>query len=170
MQATQIKYLIAIPNQFKPYTITYTTYRRMRIWSIHPKYLDTKGLVALWRETLLAKHVLEGKTKGYLNHPQLNRFKQTSKPIDGINQYLVVVYNEALTRNYNFNKDKINWNFEPLIINVTNGQMEYEKQHLLNKLKVRDKEKFDRLKSIKKVDQHPMFKIIKGNIENWEII
>ena len=40
----------------------------MRIWSLHPKYLDAKGIVALWRETLLAKHVLEGKTKGYKNH------------------------------------------------------------------------------------------------------
>jgi len=37
----------------------------MRLWTIHPKYLDAKGLVALWRETLLAKHVLEGKTPGY---------------------------------------------------------------------------------------------------------
>ncbi len=48
----------------------------MRIWSLHPKHLDAKGLVALWREALLAKHVLEGKTVGYLNHPQLNRFKR----------------------------------------------------------------------------------------------
>ena len=52
----------------------------MRIWSLHPKYLDTKGLVALWRETLLAKHVLEGKTKGYRNHPQLDRFKKAQNP------------------------------------------------------------------------------------------
>jgi len=46
----------------------------MRIWSLHPKYLDTKGLVALWRDALLARHVLQGKTTGYKNHPQLNRF------------------------------------------------------------------------------------------------
>jgi hypothetical protein len=51
----------------------------MRIWSIHPKYLDIKGLVALWREALLAKHVLEGRTKGYRNHPQLDRFKLADK-------------------------------------------------------------------------------------------
>ena len=142
----------------------------MRIWSIHPKYLDTKGLVALWRETLLAKHVLEGKTKGYRNHPQLDRFKQTDKPVDGINQYLATLYNEPLTRNYNFDKKKIDWSFEPIIMNVTNGQMKYETEHLLNKLKIRDQEKFERLKNIKKVEQHPMFKIIKGDIEKWEII
>lgn len=142
----------------------------MRIWSIHPKYLDAKGLVALWRETLLAKHVLEGKTKGYRNHPQLDRFKQTDKPIDGINQYLATVYIEALTRNYNFDKEKIDWSFQPSIMNVTNGQMKYETEHLLNKLKIRDKERFDTLNSLNKVEQHPMFKIIKGDIEKWEII
>ncbi|MCL4280861.1 MAG: hypothetical protein KJZ58_01235 [Flavobacteriales bacterium] len=79
----------------------------MRIWSVHPKYLDTKGLVALWRETLLAKHVLEGRTKGYRNHPQLDRFKQADKPVDRINQYLATVCNEALTWNYNFDKEKM---------------------------------------------------------------
>lgn len=142
----------------------------MRIWSIHPKYLDTKGLVALWREALLAKHILEGKTKGYRNHPQLNRFKQADKPVDSINQYLVTVYNEALTRNYNFDKEKIDWNFEPSIMCVTSRQIEYEVVHLLNKLKIRDMDKFGRLSKLKKIDQHPIFKIVKGDIENWEII
>ncbi len=141
----------------------------MRIWSIHPKYLDTKGLVALWRETLLAKHVLEGKTKGYRNHPQLNRFKQADKPIDSINQYLATVYNEALARNYKFDKEKINWNFEPSVMCVTTGQIKYEIAHLLNKLKIRDKDKFERLTNIEQIDQHPIFKIVKGDIENWEI-
>jgi len=60
----------------------------MRIWSVHPKYLDAKGIVALWRETLLAKNVLEGNTKGYKNHPQLTRFKAIEKPLEAINQYL----------------------------------------------------------------------------------
>ena len=41
----------------------------MKLWSIHPKYLDAKGLVALWREALLAQKVLDGKTEGYKNHP-----------------------------------------------------------------------------------------------------
>jgi len=30
----------------------------MRLWSLHPRYLDAKGLVALWREGLLAQKVL----------------------------------------------------------------------------------------------------------------
>src|SRR6187549_2912202 len=98
----------------------------MRIWSLHPKYLDTKGLVALWRETLLAKHVLEGKTKGYKNHPQLNRFKTTKAPLDSINQYLSEVYTEASRREFNFDKNKINWNFKKIKLSVTKGQLSYE--------------------------------------------
>jgi hypothetical protein len=27
----------------------------MRIWTVHPRYLDPKGLVAAWREALLAQ-------------------------------------------------------------------------------------------------------------------
>jgi len=67
----------------------------MRLWSLHPKYLDSKGLVALWRETLLAKHVLEGKTKGYRNHPQLDRFKLSEDPLAAINYYLQMIYEES---------------------------------------------------------------------------
>src|SRR6476660_10497878 len=78
----------------------------MRIWSIHPKYLDSKGLVALWRETLLAKNVLEGNTKGYKNHPQLNRFRESKRAIDCINQYLSEIHKEAEKRNYSFDKNK----------------------------------------------------------------
>ncbi|MDP4189551.1 MAG: pyrimidine dimer DNA glycosylase/endonuclease V, partial [Bacteroidota bacterium] len=83
----------------------------MRLWSIHPQYLDRQGLLALWREALLAKHVLEGKTKGYKKHPQLVRFKTTEKPLDCINQYLSAVYEEAVKRGYDFERNKINWDF-----------------------------------------------------------
>ena len=79
----------------------------MRIWSLHPSLLEVKGLVALWRETLLAKHVLLGKTKGYKNHPQLDRFKKCKAPVKVIDQYLLSVYEEAVWRGYNFDKSKI---------------------------------------------------------------
>lgn len=142
----------------------------MRIWSLHPKYLDTKGLVALWRETLLAKHVLEGKTKGYRNHPQLERFKQTQNPVERINQYLADVYREALARNYNFDKKKIDWNFESSSMQVTSGQLEYESRHLLNKLEIRDRGRFDKMNKLKEIEPHPLFEIITGDIESWEVI
>jgi hypothetical protein len=142
----------------------------MRIWSIHPKYLDTKGLVALWRETLLAKHVLENKTKGYKNHPQLNRFKKCSQPLDAINLYLSVVYEEAKERGYRFDRNKIKWSYEPCEIPVTEGQIEYEMQHLKNKLQQRDLAKFKEISAIKKYQIHPLFKAVKGTIEDWEIL
>ena len=50
----------------------------MRLWSLHPKYLDIKGLVACWREGLLARKVLLDQTKGYKNHPQLIRFNRSN--------------------------------------------------------------------------------------------
>ncbi len=142
----------------------------MRIWSVHPKYLDTKGLVALWRETLLAKHVLEGRTKGYRNHPQLIRFKQSDHPLDRINQYLATVYEEATRRGYTFDKEKIDWNFSSSLMKVTSGQLQYEKEHLLRKLNVRDPQRSDLVKAISKIDPHPMFKVVKGGIEAWEIL
>ena len=36
----------------------------MRLWSVHPQHLDVRGLVALWREGLLARKVLLGETNG----------------------------------------------------------------------------------------------------------
>lgn len=141
----------------------------MRIWSIHPEYLDAKGLVALWRETLLAKHVLEGRTKGYRNHPQLIRFKNHAMPLHAINHYLSIVQEEACKRGYRFDKEKIDWNFTPAKINVKKGQVDYEIQHLKNKLKQRDAKKFTELTSVKKFKTHPVFSIIKGKVEEWEI-
>jgi hypothetical protein len=142
----------------------------MRIWSLHPKYLDTKGLVALWRETLLAKHVLEGKTIGYKNHPQLKRFRKAKYPLDMINLYLSEVYREAENRNFKFDKQKINWTFKKEKLPVTTGQLNYEVQHLMMKLKNRDNQKYQQLRSTPAFDCHPLFKPVDGDIEEWEII
>ena len=142
----------------------------MRIWSIHPKYLDSKGLVALWRETLLAKNVLEGKTRGYKNHPQLHRFKQNAKPNDAINEYLSEVYKEAKRRGFNFNREKIIWSFKSSNMDVTTGQLKYERQHLLNKLKIRSVDKYNEYSNEVSFKPHPIFKVIKGNIAEWEIV
>jgi hypothetical protein len=141
----------------------------MRIWSLHPKYLDAKGLVALWRETLLAKHVLEGKTKGYTHHPQLIRFRNTKNPVDAINQYLSEVYREAEKRNYHFDSQKIDWTFNKNQLTVTLGQMDFEQRHLLRKLEKRNFDRFNVYNSIAQFDPHPIFKIIQGAVEAWEI-
>ncbi len=140
----------------------------MRIWSLHPCYLDTKGILALWREALLAKKVLEGKTNGYKNHPQLNRFKESDSPVMSINCYLAEVYNEALDRGYDFCREKIDWNFEKISLTVTSGQMNYEKEHLLQKLQVRDKNRYEELIKINEFKPHPMFRVVNGDVESWE--
>lgn len=140
----------------------------MRLWSLHPKYLDSKGLVALWREGLLAKAVLKGKTKGYKNHPQLIRFKNQSNPLLFLNTYLSQVYLEAENRGYNFNHQKIGTRTTTRKLTVTKGQIIYELNHLKVKLKQRDNKQYQKLEQIDLPKPHPIFKIIHGNIENWE--
>lgn len=140
----------------------------MRLWSIHPKYLDTKGLLAVWRESLLAKKVLEGKTKGYKNHPQLIRFKKLKNPLSAINAYLYEIFREAEKRGYKFDKEKIGPITTKEKIPVNSGQLNYEFNHLLNKLKTRDVETYQKIKDIKKIEVNPVFKIKKGDIEEWE--
>ena len=141
----------------------------MRIWSLHPKYLDAKGLVALWRETLLAKKVLENKTRGYKNHPQLTRFRNAKNPLSAINRYLLFIYREAESRNYTFNKNKIGRILYAHKLLVTKGQMEYEITHLRKKLKARDRKKFIEVSAEKKFIAHPLFRVKQGNVEEWEI-
>ena len=142
----------------------------MRIWSLHPKYLDAKGLVALWRETLLAKHVLQNKTKGYKEHPQLSRFKKLKNPVDAIDQYLEYILQEAISRSYQFDPTKISIKFRKIKMNVTSEQLAYEASHLLRKLKLRDPGRYKQLKSAGSFDSHPMFRVVPGDIEDWEII
>ena len=140
----------------------------MRLWTIHPKYLDRMGLVAVWREGLLAQAVLEGKTKGYKNHPQLIRFKTHHEPLRAISYYLHVIHQEATARGYKFDVSKINHDGVPLPIQTTSGQLDFEEKHLLSKLKKRCKNRFDVLVKIKNVIPHPLFEIVTGDIEDWE--
>ncbi len=140
----------------------------MRLWSIHPKYLDKIGLVALWREALLAKKVLEGKTKGYKNHPQLERFKQSNNPIELINKYLESIYKEAIVRGYKFDPKKFKKTRLYKKITITSGQIEYEITHLLKKIERRAPHEIERIK--KNIKTNPIFKTIKGKIEGWEKI
>jgi hypothetical protein len=142
----------------------------MRIWSIHPKYLDSKGVVALWREALLAKTVLEGKTAGYRNHPQLDRFKDSGNPVGAINQYLSAVYDESVDRNFTFDGTKFRKPAAPLFLTVTEGQLLFEFGHLLSKLKVREPRLYKALKGTTTIISHPMFRVIKGKVEKWERI
>lgn len=140
----------------------------MRLWSLHPKYLDPKGLVALWRETLLAQAVLRGETRGYGNHPQLDRFKAQSSPRSAISLYLEGIHAEAAARGYSFDKNKIRPADRNALLAVTSGQIEYEWDHLLAKLKERNLEWYRKWQATKAPEAHPLFHVRVGRIEPWE--
>lgn len=140
----------------------------MRLWSIHPEYLDTKGLLALWREGLLAQKVLSGNTVGYRNHPQLIRFKESANPLGTIAEYLRCIEEEAKKRGYNFDAAKIANRSTKIVLAVNSGQIAYEMDHLLQKLKTRDPSRYESIKNIKSAKLHPLFKRKAGGVESWE--
>ena len=141
----------------------------MRLWTIHPRYLDRKGLLAVWREGLLAQKVLQGQTKGYRNHPQLSRFKASPNPLGGIATYLRTVCEEAVRRGYQFTQEKINGaEFEGQIA-CTRGQLHYEWEHLRGKLRQRDPARYSAIEKVNEPEPHPLFQIIEGDIEDWEV-
>ena len=140
----------------------------MRLWSLHPKYLDAKGLVACWREGLLARKVLLGETRGYRNHPQLDRFKTGNDPVALINRYLHKIADEAENRGYKFNRDKLGSESSGLLLDVTEGQLIYELGHLRSKLAVRDPDSLWITSEIEIPLAHPLFHAVPGDIESWE--
>jgi hypothetical protein len=141
----------------------------MRLWTIHPRYLDTKGLLAAWREGLLAQKVLQNQTKGYRNHPQLKRFKSSSSPEGAIALYLRAIYSEALNRGYKFSAEKIGPSAFTEKILCPRGQLLYEWNHLKEKLKLRDANRYREIKDIAEPEAHPIFSIIEGGVEDWEV-
>lgn len=151
----------------------------MRLWSIHPQYLDHLGLIACWREGLLALSVLSGQTDAYKNHPQLIRFKQTDDPVNYLRVYLQNIAEHALIRGYNFNQLKITNNDSEIIdmmfkikkfktMDINNQQIQYEFLHLQQKLFYRDRLKFKNNKVNSLIFVNPMFHVIDGPIEKWE--
>jgi|SRR5579864_5264002 len=140
----------------------------MRLWTLHPKHLDAKGLVALWREGLLARAVLRGATRGYRNHPQLERFRTHASPLTAINTYLRVVVLEAERRGYSFDREKIGPGRRDLALSATEGQLAYEWKHLLRKLRGRSPALYAQCRKGARPEPHPLFEIVRGGVESWE--
>lgn len=141
----------------------------MRLWSLHPVYLDRMGLTAVWREALLAQAVLQGRTRGYLRHPQLMRFRQVADPGAAIAAYLRGIAHEAELRGYRFNQTLILSEADAEQLTVTAGQLRYEREHLRRKLVVRAPQRLavfgEGLPA-----PHPLFRVIDGDLEVWEIV
>jgi len=140
----------------------------MRLWSIHPSLLDRRGLVALWREALLAQKVLQGKTRGYRHHPQLKRFRACRGPVTAISTYLWAVHDEAVRRGYAFDGSRIAREPGRMTIAVSRGQLRFELKHLEAKLSRRDPELLQRLRRRRAVRPHPLFNVVAGPVEVWE--
>ena len=140
----------------------------MRLWSLHPSLLDRAGLLALWREALLAQKVWAGATKGYRRHPQLDRFRQSSDPILAIASYLWSVADEAKERGYLFDVSKIARRRGKVIILVTNEQVAYELAHLKQKLRQRDPKRLQLANERKPVKINSTFRLVDGPIAPWE--
>lgn len=140
----------------------------MRIWTIHPRYLDPQGLVALWRETLLAKAVLRSGTRGYRYHPQLARFRAHASPRAAINAYLAAVHAEAAARGYAFDRTKVGPVRRVAPIAATSGQVAYEWKHLMRKLAARNPPLHRRWKGARRADCHPLFRRVRGPVADWE--
>lgn len=140
----------------------------MRLWSIHPRYLDAAGLVALWREALLAQAVLRGETRGYRNHPQLERFRSAPSPEGSVAEYLRLVHDESMRRGYRFDAAKIGTPCDTTTITVTRGQLEHEWQHLLEKLQARSPEVYEQMRGLGRPEAHPLFRVVDGGVASWE--
>lgn len=138
----------------------------VRLWSLHPRYLDPAGLVALWREGLLARHVLLGRTKGYRHHPQLDRFRAARDPVAAVDAYLTCVLDEARARGYRFSARKIRRRL-PRRMTVTRGQLAYEWAHLRRKLRRRRPALLLALRGARPAP-HPCFRVVAGPIAAWE--
>ncbi len=142
----------------------------MRIWSLHPRYLDRQALVAGWRETLLAQAVLAGRTKGYTRHPQLERFREHPQPIEAVGAYLDAIAVEAEQRGYRFDRSRI-IRFAPVDrIDVADGQLAYEWDHLRAKLAVRSPQRLADLSEVVSPEPHPLFRLVDGPVAPWERI
>jgi len=140
----------------------------MRLWTLHPKYLDAPGLTAAWREALLARHVLLGRTRGYRQHPQLARFRAQARPVAAINSFLAAIHAESLARGYSFDASKVGRARKTGTMPETRGQLEFEWKHLLAKLRARDPLRYRALCRIEGPSPHPLFRIVAGTVQPWE--
>ena len=140
----------------------------MRLWTVHPKYLDRQGLTGLWREALLAQAVLGGLTRGYRAHPQLLRFRAQAEPLGAIAAYLHAVQAEAVMRGYQFNRALIPNLPSPAPIEETEGQLAFEWAHLKAKLAQRNLDWLVACQDLLLPEPHPLFTIQPGAPRDWE--
>jgi hypothetical protein len=140
----------------------------MRLWTVHPRYLDAKGLTAAWREALLTQKVLSGATAGYRSHPQLIRFRSHPLPLHAMGAFLACLASEARQRGYLFDKTKILYPGTVEKIEETEGQLMFEWAHLLQKFQKREPDLHSQHCKVIQPAPHPLFLITSGEVREWE--
>lgn len=145
----------------------------MRLWSLDPLLLDRQGLIACWRESLLAQAVLRGRTRGYTQHPQLERFRAHPHPVTAVAAYLEGLYLESRSRGYRFDGGRILGGPAGHLsqaghIAVTDGQLQLEWAHLQSKLAVRSPHLHTVEPPSEPVPTHPLFVATPGPPATWE--
>lgn len=145
-------------------------YGAMRLWSLHPRYLDRQGLTAAWREGLLAQAVLAGRTKGYRHHPQLHRFREVADPSRAVGDYLSALLREAERRGYRYDASKVEAMGLGERMPVASGQLAHEWQHLVRKLQARSPQWLQGLGHVVEVEAHPLFVVVAGPVASWEVV
>ena len=143
----------------------------VRLWSLHPRYLDRQGLTAAWREGLLAQAVLAGRTRGYTRHPQLTRFRAQATPPEVVGDYLHGLLAEAVHRGYRYDAAKIERRSSvPVLLTVSRGQLDHEWVHLVRKVEARSPDWLRRLATVRQPEPHPLFGVVPGPVEVWEVL
>ncbi|HWW59865.1 MAG TPA: pyrimidine dimer DNA glycosylase/endonuclease V [Thermoanaerobaculia bacterium] len=140
----------------------------MRLWSMHPQYLDPAGLVAVWREGLLAQAVLAGRTSGYTKHPQLIRFREHARPLAAIASYLHEVAAEARRRGYRFDVSKLPPRRKTRPIELTRAQLRFEWERLMTKMQARNGHWYALAAGVREPLPHPSFVVVEGPLAHWE--
>ncbi|HXF65275.1 MAG TPA: pyrimidine dimer DNA glycosylase/endonuclease V [Burkholderiales bacterium] len=140
----------------------------MRLWSWHPRYLDARGLAALWRESLRARAVLRGQARGCRHHPQLLRLRRDPDPRRAIEAYRAAVWAEAARRGYSFDRSKFGPCRPVTPTPCTSGQLGHEWRHLLRKLRSRSPATYRACCALARPVPHPLFRVTSGPVEDWE--
>lgn len=150
-----------------------------RLWSLHPGYLDQKGLGACWKEAKGAQTSLMNPDAGGQQHSALIRFRAHHDPVGAIGAYMRSLWVEAaLRRNYRYNYKLIAQPNPPsevyetnFAMPVTKGQVQYEAEFLREKINKRDG--LPRLylpspNTLEAIRLHPLFYMVEGDVEDWE--
>jgi hypothetical protein len=82
--------------------------------------------------------------------------------------FLTGIAEEAQRRGYHFDTSKISGRKPLGQIEETKGQLLYEWAHLRAKLRTRAPEFYRCFRKVKTPDPHPLFRIIPGDIREWE--